>query len=303
MKYRPLGNTGMQVSEIGFGADAISGQGIYGVTDEADGIAAVQRAYELGVTFYDTAESYCEGRSEEVVGKVLGNKPDVVICTKVSARGEGLVERMRSAAEGSLRRLQRDAIDVYLLHNPSTAQIADPAVQEALKALQADGLVRTYGVSCVTALTLEQGEETLRQGGYTSMQVPLNIFQRQIVDELLPRSEEAGVGIAARVPLASGLLSGKYTSATRFAENDARGNGTVPREQVERELEKVPALVALADEQGVSLVQAALAWVLTHSGVSTTIPGAKNTAQAESNSTAGDVSLAPKFLEYVRSLR
>ena len=98
MKYRPLGNTGMQVSEIGFGADAVSGQGIYGVTDEADGIAAVQCAYELGVTFYDTAESYCEGRSEEVIGKVLGNKPDVVICTKVGPSGGSLTPPIIAAS-------------------------------------------------------------------------------------------------------------------------------------------------------------------------------------------------------------
>ena len=218
MKYRKFGNTGINVSEVGFGADAVSGQGIYGVTNEADGIAAVEKAYQQGVTFFDTAESYCDGRSEEVIGKVLGNKKDVVICTKISTRGENLPSRIRGAAERSLYRLRRSVIDVYLLHNPSTDQITDPAVQDALKSLEVDGLIRTFGVSCATALTLEQGEEVLRQECYTSMQVPLNIFQQQIVDRLLPRAEESGVAIAARVPLASGLLSGRYAPGTLFPE-------------------------------------------------------------------------------------
>ncbi len=303
MKYRQLGSTGIEVSEIGAGTSTISGQGTYGAVDEADGITAVLRAYEKGVTFFDTAQGYAEGRSEEALGKALGNKQDVVICTKVGGRaGPFTAESIRAAAEASLRRLQRDAIDVYLLHNPAIEQISDPAVKEALESLKADGLVRSYGVSCVTRVAVEQGEEVIRQGGYTSMQVPLNIFQQQVVDGLLPHAQKAGVGIIARVPLASGLLTGKYTKETVFPENDGRATGTIPREQLEREFEKLPALMEQASNDGVPLVHAALAWVLSHGGVSTVIAGVKNAAQAESNASASGVTLSAAFLELTRTL-
>ncbi len=303
MKYRQLGNSGIEVSEIGAGTSTISGQGTYGAVDETDGIAAVLRAFELGVTFFDTAQGYAEGRSEEALGKALGNKPGVVICTKVGGRaGPFTAESLRSAAEGSLRRLRRDAIDVYLLHNPAIEQISDPAVQEALESLKTDGLVRSYGVSCVTRVAVEQGEEVIRQGGYTSMQVPLNIFQRQVVDGLLPHAQEAGVGVIARVPLASGLLTGKYTKETVFPENDGRATGTIPREQLEQEFGKLPALMEQASNDGVPLVHAALAWTLSHSAVSSTIAGVKNEAQAESNASASGVTLSAAFLELARTL-
>ncbi|MDA1215572.1 MAG: aldo/keto reductase [Chloroflexi bacterium] len=148
MKYRPLGNTGITVSEVGFGSNTISGQGTLGVVEEEQGAAAVQHAYDRGITFFDTAESYSDGRSEEVIGRVLGNKKDVVICTKIGANGGPITpERMRPAAEASLQRLRRGAIDVYLLHNPTTEEIEDPNIKEALKALLQDGLIRSYGVS------------------------------------------------------------------------------------------------------------------------------------------------------------
>ena len=160
MKYRQLGTNGLDVSEIGFGASTISGQGTYGSVNEADGIAAILQAYELGVTFFDTAEGYAEGRSEIALGKALGSKKDVVICTKVGGRaGPFTSTSIRGSVEASLRRLRRDAIDVYLLHNPETDQIKDPSIQEALQLLKQDGLIRGFGVSCVTRNCIEQGEE------------------------------------------------------------------------------------------------------------------------------------------------
>ena len=162
MKYRPLGTTGILVSEIGMGTNTISGVGSHGYVDEADGSAAVRRAYELGVTFFDTAENYSDGRSEVLLGKVLGDKSDAVICTKVGPSGGSLTpERIREAAEASLQRLQRDVIDVYLLHNPPTAMISDPAIKDAFAALQRDGLIRSYGVSTLGTADIEQGEAVL----------------------------------------------------------------------------------------------------------------------------------------------
>ena len=304
MRLREIGKTGIRASEIGMGTNTVSGQGTYGINEEKDGIAAVERAYDLGVTFYDTAEGYCEGRSEEVLGKVLGDKPDAVICTKVGSQGGPLTpERIRSAAEGSLRRLRRDVIDVYLLHNPETEQVVDPAIKEAMEALKKDGLIRSFGVSCHSAYGPEQGLEAIRQD-YTSLQMNLNMAYQDIVDTVLPVAQEEGVGIFARVPLASGLLTGKYSRSTTWDATDGRSpTGHVPQNVLDRALDKLPDLQEMADAEGVPLVKAALAWVLTHEAVSSVIPGAKNPAQVEGNVAAADVTLSTDFVERVRTLR
>ena len=303
MHYRPFGNNGFEVSEIGFGSNSVSGQGTYGYVDEADGIAAVHRAYELGVTFFDTAEGYSEGRSEEVLGKVLGNRPDVVICTKVGGRTGPITapERLRTAAEGSLRRLRRDAIDVYLFHNPPTSQIKDLSLQEELERLKQEGKVRTYGVSTPTGKDVEQGLAVLELGGFTAIEVALNMVQHP-VDTILPQLQQAGIGVITRVPLASGLLTGKYHRGAAFSKDDARGGLAVPPEQLERELSKVPALEKLAEAEGLSLVHAALAWVLSHEAVASAIPGAKRPSQVESTVAASGLKLSPVFLAQAQNI-
>lgn len=303
METREIGNTGIKASAIGMGTNTISGQGTYGVNDEAEGTRAVERAYELGVTFYDTAEGYSSGRSEEVLGRVLGNKPDAVICTKVGSQGGAITPtRIREAAEASLRRLQRDAIDVYLLHNPETEEVTDPAIKDALEALKTDGLVRSYGVSCHSKYGVPQATASI-EDGYSSLQLNLNMTAQEIVGAVLPLAEERGVGIFARVPLASGLLTGKYDASTVFDATDGRSpTGHVPNGLIERALAMVPELTELAEAEGVALSQAAIAWVLTHRGVSSVIPGAKNVAQVESNAGASAVTLSAGFVERVRAL-
>ena len=300
---REIGNTGIMVSAIGMGTNTISGQGTYGVNDEADGAAAVERAYELGVTFFDTAEGYSSGRSEEVLGRVLGNKPDVVICTKVGGRAGAITpDRIRIAAESSLRRLRRETIDIYLLHNPETSELTDPAIKDALEGLKTDGIVRSYGVSCQSRNGVEQALVSIEHG-YTSLQMNLNITAQEIVDTVRPLAQERGVGILARVPLASGLLTGKYDASTVFSAEDGRSpTGVVPNTLIERALAMVPELVELAKAEGVPLSQAAIAWVLTHRGVSSVIPGAKNVTQVESNVAAGAVTLSEAFVDRARAL-
>ena len=300
---REIGSIGIMVSAIGMGTNTISGQGTYGMNDEADGAGAVERAYELGVTFFDTAEGYSDGRSEEVLGRVLGNKADVVICTKIgSTAGPITPVRIRLAAEVSLRRLRRDTIDVYLLHNPETSVVTDPAIKEALESLKTDGIIRSYGVSCHSRDGVEQAITSIEHG-YSSLEMDLNITAQEIVDTVLPLAEDRGVGIFARVPLASGLLTGKYDVNTVFPEGDGRSpTGLVPNDLIKRVLAMVPELVHLAKAEGVPLSQAAIAWVLTHRGVSSVIPGAKNAAQVESNVAAGTVALSGAFVERARAL-
>ncbi len=303
MKYREFGNTGITVSEIGIGTNTISGRGSHGVVDETDGIAAVQRAYELGVTLFDTAESYSEGRSEEVLGRVLGGKQDVVICSKVSTGREGFVpSSIRKALEGSLRRLRRDSIGIYLLHGPSTEQLHDPLIQEEMEALKREGLIRAYGASTRGADHMEQGPAILDESAFSAMEVPMNVTQREAADDILPRAERQGVGAVIRVPLGSGLLTGKYDSLDQFPEDDHRGVESY-RERMGRRLAAAKPFNELAKDEGLSAVHAALAWVLTQRGVSVAIPGAKNAAQVEDNVAASDVTLSPAFLEKVGGMR
>ena len=308
VKYRPLGNTGIKVSEIGMGTNTISGVGSHGYVDEADGSAAVQRAYELGVTFFDTAENYSEGRSEVVLGKVLGDKPDAVICTKVNPAGGSLTsERIREAAEASLRRLQRDVIDVYLLQNPPTAMISDPQIKEAFAALQRDGLIRSYGVSTLGTADIEQGEAVLDEGGYTSMEIGMNVAEQKPADTLLPRAHEFGAGVIVRVPLGTGLLTGKYERDHAFPDDDDRGYKATQRAdalaRVERRFAPVAALRQLSLQEGVSIIHLALGWLLTHEEVSTVISGAKNAVQVADNVAAGDVELSPSAMERLAAMR
>ena len=305
MRYRPFGNTGIIVSEVGIGGDSLSGQSTYGYVDAADGEAAVRRAVELGVTFVDTAEGYSEGRSEEVIGRVVGNNPDVIVCTKVGSGALTLdPDRIRTAAEASLRRLQRDHIDVYLLHNPTTEQISDPAILDAMQALQRDGLIRTYGVATLSAKQFEQTDVALERNEYSSVQVTMNVAEQKAEHELLPRAAAQGVATIIRVPLGSGVLSGKYSRDTEFASDDRRSHGRI-REEVAKQMEgrfsAADALRALARQEGISMSNAALAWVLSHDEISVAIPGCKNPQQVEDNVAASEVRLSQEFIEGVRS--
>ena len=233
---------------------------------------------------------------------MLGNKQDVAICTKVGGKAGGLTpERIRPACEESLRRLKRDAIDVYLLHNPKSEQILDPAYRQAMEALQRDGLIRTYGVSATTAVMVQDGLLTLDQGGYSSVQLEMNIVYPEARDEFIPRAEALGVGVIIRVPLAAGLLTGKYQRDTQFPENDVR-NFQIDRKRLDHAFDRLDALKQLASTEHVDLVHLALAWVLSHSGVSTVIPGCKNVAQVEANVAASDVSISPEAFERALAL-
>ena len=296
---RPLGRTGLDVSEISFGAWAIGGD--WGDVSEDDALAGVHAALDAGVNLFDTADVYGRGRSEQLLGRAVGNRTDVYIATKFgrwddvddpASFGEN---RVRAYCEASLRRLQRDAIDVYQVHSPRTWVIEQGDVFEVLRALQREGKIRSFGVSVETAA---QGRLALEHDGVAMLQVIFNIFRQNLVDELFPQVERARAGILARIPLASGLLTGKFTRETTFPRTDHRAyNRTGASFNVGETFAGVPfelgvelaeELRWIVDGRG-TMAAAALRFVLDHPQVSATIPGFKDARQVEENVAAADV--------------
>lgn len=303
MNYRTLGTTGLQVSEIGFGGWAIGGAteagGVpigWGGTTDDESLAAIRRARELGVTFFDTADIYGHGRSESLLGIVLSRKrTEVVIATKVGnvrgASGEHRKDFSKShifhAIDGSLKRLRTDYVDLYQLHNPSLGDLRRGEIQEAMEMLQALGKIRYWGVSVTTP---EEGIEIVKSGwGYT-LQVLYNILNQSAARVLFPLAREEGYGIIARVPLASGLLTGKFRANSSFANNDVRQNFLTPR-RLEEALERVDTVRSIVGGYTKTLGDAALRFVLANEAVSTAIPGAKNAHQVELNVAASGETL------------
>ncbi|MGH9509161.1 MAG: aldo/keto reductase [Terriglobales bacterium] len=305
MNYRPLGRCGVSVGEIGFGAWAIGGpsssagvQWGWGDVPEQDAIEAVRRARELGVNFFDTADVYGKGRSEEILGKALADEGNhVYIASKVGTvtrRGRMAKDFSRAhieaSCEASLRRLGRDALDLYQLHNPSAKLIREGDWPETMERLREQGKIRWYGVS-----TFTPGEAlaVLRRDCGHTLQLVYNALRQEMADEVFPLAQRKNFGIIARVPLYYGLLAGKFTAETSFSLNDHRSH-TLPPEKLGELVPRAAQLARLAAEGGEpSPARWALRFVLSHPAVSTTIPGARNAAQAEQNSLASDGTSLP----------
>lgn len=312
MQHRDLGKTGIKVSVIGFGAWAIGGASEasgtplgWGKTSDDESLAAIRRAREAGVTFFDTSDSYGFGRSESLLGIVLSrHRPDVVIATKVGVvRTSGALKKDFSrqhilhAVDGSLKRLRTDYIDLYQLHNPTLDQLRREEIQETMDRLQDAGKIRFWGVSIFAP---EEGIEIINKGWGYSLQVLYNILNQAPARELLPLAKERGYGVVARVPLASGLLTGKYRQDTIFSRDDIRQNFLTPKrlEEVTARVDEVRSIIGGTAR---SMAEASLRFVLANEAVSTTIPGAKNVRQVDSNVAAGDGTLPPEVIEKLRN--
>ncbi|MEZ5328548.1 MAG: aldo/keto reductase [Verrucomicrobiales bacterium] len=221
---RILGKTGIAVSEVGFGAWALGAD--WGTVTEDDALAALRAGVDAGMNLIDTADIYGGGRSERIIGKFLNELPDsassgIHVITKMG-RGEGWdssADAVARAAEGSLQRLGVDSLDLVQLHCIPFEVLREGTVFASLERAREQGLIRHYGVSVET---IEEALFCIRETGAASLQVIFNIFRQRVIDELLPEAAEQGVGIVARVPLASGVLSGKYSSGHRFADDDHR---------------------------------------------------------------------------------
>lgn len=312
MNYRTLGSTGIKVSEIGFGGWAIGGatdaEGVpvgWGNATDEESLAALRRARDLGVTFFDTADLYGYGRSESLMGIVLSRLRDqVVIATKVgnvrTTSGRIIKDFSKRhifyAIDGSLKRLRTDYVDLYQLHNPSLADLEKGSIQEAMEMLQSLGKIRFWGISVTTP---DEGEVAIQNGwGYT-LQVLYNVLNQSAAQKLFPLAARKNFGIIARVPLASGLLTGKYRLQSTFSGEDVRQNFLTPRRLAEA-LERIAEVKGIVGGGSRSLGEAALRFVLADEAVSTVIPGARNAHQVELNVSASDATLDPEIVARLR---
>ena len=315
MEFRQLGKTGIRVSEVGLGCWPIGGASFRGGSptgwsgvDVMESVETVRRSWERGVTFYDTADAYGRGKSEVLVGLGLyENKNEAVICTKVgmslAAPGQDFSEPyILGALDASLTRLERDYVDLYLLHGPPLEGMTD-TLFGLMNDLKGSGKIRAWGVSISPVETSDRVvEEGLRamEGGAEAIQLVYNILQQKEGDALFPAAMENGVGMIARVPLASGWLTGKYNAQTVFPANDLRSLRYTP-ERVRETAELVAKLDFLLEEAD-SMVEAALGFVLSNPAVSTVIPGAKTPAQLTGIVNAAGMTLSRNSMERIREL-
>jgi len=313
MQYRILGRTGIRVSEIGFGAWAIGGtaeaSGMplgWGKSSDDDSLAAIRRARDLGITFFDTADSYGFGRSESLLGIVLSrNRQDVVIATKVGVvrtsggelRKDFSRQHIFHAVDGSLKRLRSDYIDLYQMHNPTIRDLERGEIQEAMDVLQDAGKIRFWGVSIST---IEEGVEIVNRGWGHAIQVLYNVRNQAPADELLPLAKERGFGVVARVPLASGLLTGKYREDAVFSADDVRQSFLTPR-RLNEVTQRVDEVKAIIGGTARNIAEGALRFVLANDAVSTVIPGARSAHQVEANAVASEGTLPPDVIAKLRA--
>jgi aryl-alcohol dehydrogenase-like predicted oxidoreductase len=300
MKYRNFGKTGWQVSEIGFGAWAIGAD--WGQVNDREALDALRSAIEQGVNFIDTADVYGDGRSERLIAQILKEFPDrIYVATKAGRRLNPHVSagynrhNLTAFVERSLRNLAVDALDLLQLHCPPTQVYYMPEVFEALDALVSAGKVLHYGVSVEK---VEEAIKALEYPGVESVQIIFNIFRQRPAELFFDMAKAKQVSILARVPLASGLLTGKMNSQTVFEKDDHRSYNRkgeafdvgetfsgVPYESGLRAVEKVRVILP----DGISMTQLALRWILMFEAVTLTIPGAKNHLQALENASTADI--------------
>jgi aryl-alcohol dehydrogenase-like predicted oxidoreductase len=317
MEERVLGKTERPVSVVGLGTWQLGAD--WGEVDERDAVAVLDAAVEAGVSFFDTADVYGDGRSERLIGSNLGEHADLelVVATKMGRRLDQVPENyvldnFRGWVDRSRRNLETDRLDLVQLHCPPSAVYSSDAVYDALDTLVEEQVIAAYGVSVETA---DEALTAISRRGTASVQIILNVFRRKPLAFVLPSAEAAGVGIIARVPLASGLLSGRYDERTTFAENDHRSYNRhgeafdvgetfsgVDYETGVRAAREFSRLVSELPFEATP-AQAALAWVVQQPGVTTVIPGARSPEQARANAAAGELPpLGEDFMTAVENL-
>ncbi len=306
MRSRQFGRTGRSVSEIGFGAWAIGAA--WGEVNDEEALAALHTALDTGVTFIDTADVYGDGHSEKLIARVVKERGGVrpFIATKAGRRlpeqtvAGYSMENLTSYIERSLKNLETDTLDLVQLHCPPTDLYYHPEVFERLDRLVEQGKIRNYGVSVER---VEEALKAIEYPGVVSVQIIFNAFRQRPTEHFFRQAQEKNVAIIARVPLASGLLSGKFRKDTKFESSDHRlfnRNGEafdvgetfsgVPYEVGLEAVERVRPLVS----GDTTMAKFALRWILMFDAVTVAIPGARNPAQARSNAEAADLPAIPE---------
>jgi aryl-alcohol dehydrogenase-like predicted oxidoreductase len=312
MEKRTLGRTGRSVAVVGLGAWQLGAD--WGSVSTQDALATLHAAVEAGVTFIDTADVYGDGRSEKVIARLLKELPDagLTVATKLGRRADPFVpesftkDAMKAWVDRSRSNLGVDTLDLVQLHCPPTPVYSTDKVFDGLDSMVAKGRIAAYGVSvetCAEALT------AIARPNVATVQIILNPLRQKPLEQVLPAAEAAGVGIIARVPLASGLLSGKYTEETVFADDDHRTYNRageafdvgetfagVPFEAGVRAVRRLQQ--ALPDDEG-TLAQYSLRWILDQPGLSVVIPGARSPEQARANAAAAQL---PELSDDVRGV-
>jgi aryl-alcohol dehydrogenase-like predicted oxidoreductase len=314
MEQRPLPRLGRQISVVGLGTWQLGAD--WGEVSQNDAHAVLAAAVQAGVTFFDTADVYGDGRSEQIIGTFLRDHPglEVLVATKMGRRVPldphlYTLENFRAWTDRSRTNLGVDRLDLVQLHCPPPAVYSSDAVYDALDTLVDEQRVAGYGVSVETC---EEALTAISRPGTASVQIILNPFRLKPLEQVLPAAAAAGVGIIARVPLASGLLTGRYSAETRFAENDHRSynrNGeafdqgeTFSGVDFATGVAAAAAFAELAPA-GATPAQTALRWIIQQPGLTSVIPGARNPEQARANAAAAALPpLTDETLDAVRDL-
>lgn len=300
MKYNQLGDSDLSLSELGFGTWAIGGD--WGNHSDEDALKGLEKAMDAGVNFFDTADVYGGGHSEELLAKATKGKEDSIhIATKFIRSGDindpdNYSEKvMREYLENSLRRLNRDTIDLYQIHCAPLNMLKNTDVFPILDKLKREGNIRNYGVSVETD---EEGLYVLENTNASSLQVIFNLLRQKPLEELFPKAQEKNVAILARVPLASGLLTGKFSKNHRFEDSDHRNfnkdgdafnvGETFGGLPFDKGVELSEQLKWIGNNRG-SMTRAALKWVMQQEAVTSVIPGFKNEKQVLDNLKSIDV--------------
>ncbi len=304
MRYRKFGNTDLMVSEIGFGAWAIGGNAMVGNTpigwgraDDNTSIAAIHKSLDCGINFFDTADFYGLGHSENLLGKQLGNNKEIIMATKVGHRNinetiqlDYSKEYIIKACEASLKRLQRDTIDYYQLHSARMQHFEKEQCGEAMELLKQQGKIRYWGLSLNTFYPEPEADYLMSNNSGDGFQLVYNIINQRVL-HLIKRTMEKGYGVIARMPLQFGLLTGKFSAETNFTSDDHRSfrfNKEILNSALKILEEKI---WPLCTKYNISKTALALSYILSNDGVSTVIPGIR-TAQHSMDNTTGIIKLA-----------
>jgi aryl-alcohol dehydrogenase-like predicted oxidoreductase len=298
MRYTTFGRTGLSVSRLSMGCNRLGDPGV----DPAQWPPIVQKALDLGITFFDSSENYNEGRSEAILGEVISQHdgPTVIATKGGFSSGPSIIrdfsaESITRAARASLDRLRRESIELYMLHSPTVAQLETDTWPDAVKALKDEGTIRYFGISTSDHAS---GIRTIELGA-DFLQIEYDLLDPSAEDELMPLARQHDIGIMIRTPLARGLLSGKFKAGQAIPAEQQWRRPTGDRLQLR--LGRIEQLRFL-EREGQTLAQAALRWLLAQPGVHCVIPGARTVEQLEANVGAIDGDLTPAELAHVKEL-